>query len=121
MAPRETVPRVGWWAPAVVSRSCHMPPDRAAVGVGGGRRGEAVVAALAGERNVGGEESIATERAGGARADEPGIDAGVVEEVVAPQLAHLLAVADHGEAEGAVRVRLCRLLLLALRLPAAVA
>jgi len=70
---------------------------------------------------VSGEESIATERAGGARANEPGVDAGAVEEVVALQLTHLLAVADHGEAEGAVRVRLYRLLLLALRLPAAVA
>ena len=51
---------------------------------------------------VSGEESIATERAGGARADESGVDAGVVEEVVAPQLAHLLAVADRGKAEGTI-------------------
>jgi len=71
------------------------------VGVGrGGRRrgGETVVVAL------GGEEAVAAERAGGARADEPGVEAGAVEDVAAPQLAHLLAVADRGEAEGAVRV-----------------
>lgn len=49
MAPPEPTPRVGWWAPAAVRRSRHVP-DRAAVGVGGGRQGEAVVAALAGER-----------------------------------------------------------------------
>ena len=92
-------------------------PDRAAVGVGGGRRrrGEAVVVVVA----LGGEEPVAAERAGGARADEPGVDAGAVEDVAAPQLAHLLAVADRGEAEGAVRVRVLRLLLLPLPLPAA--
>ena len=64
-------------------------PDSAAVGGGGRRRrGEVVVVAL------GGEEAVAAERTGGARADEPGVEAGAVEDVAAPQLAHLLDVAD---------------------------
>ena len=74
------------------TRSRHVP-DSAAVGVGvggrGGGGGEVVVVVA-----LGGEESVAAERAGGARADEPGVEAGAVEDVAAPQLAHLLAVAD---------------------------
>ena len=71
------------------TRSRHVP-DSAAVGVGVGGRGGEVVVVVA----LSGKESVTAERAGDARADEPGVEAGAVEDVAAPQLAHLLAVAD---------------------------
>jgi hypothetical protein len=96
--------------------SRHVP-ERAAVGVDGrGERAAAVdaeieavdggvgVGAAGGAGCVRGEEAVAAERAGGARADEPGVEAAAVEHVAALQLAHLLAVADRGQAEHALRV-----------------
>uniref|UniRef100_A0A0A9GJL9 Uncharacterized protein n=1 Tax=Arundo donax TaxID=35708 RepID=A0A0A9GJL9_ARUDO len=109
--------------------SRHVP-ERAAVGVGGGggrrrrggRRGggefevvvvvdrvvdlDVAVGGAAGAGRVGGEEAVAAERAGGARADEPGVEAGAVEDVAAPELPHLLAVTDGRQAEHALRIRL---------------
>jgi hypothetical protein len=78
--------------------SRHVP-ERAAVDVVGGDdcRGR--------RSGVGvGEEAVAAERARGARADEPGVEAGAVEGVAAPELAHLGPVADGRQAEGALGV-----------------
>lgn len=75
-----------------------------------------------GARGIGGEEAVAAEQAGGARADEPGVEAGVVEDVAAAELAHLVLV-DPRQAERAVHggVRLVVPRPLAAAVPAAAA
>jgi hypothetical protein len=80
-------------------RSRHVPERASVDAVGGddcrGRRSGVV---------GGGEEAVAAERARGARADEPGVEAGAVEDVAAPELAHIGPVADGRQAEGALGV-----------------